>query len=250
MICKAKPHTQTESGFYKRALPAQQISFSSDSGRTLFQEALLAGGMRNFFPLIEQFHTQAEPSYCGISSLVMVLNALQVDPKRLWKGVWRWYSEEIADCCQQLQAIEKDGISLHGLAGMARCNGLAAECVHADASGAGLQQFRQLVQQVCHGARPDGSPCGADELPGRALLAAYSRAALGQTGDGHFSPIGGYHAGRDLVLLLDVARFKYPPHWVALSDLWQAMQYADSQSGMARGYMLLAVEPSDSGDPC
>ena len=37
---------------------------------------------------------------------------------------------------------------------------------------------------------------------------------LGQTGDGHFSPIGGYDAASDQVLLLDVARFKYPPHWV------------------------------------
>ncbi len=40
------------------------------------------------------------------------------------------------------------------------------------------------------------------------LLAGYSRRALGQTGDGHFSPIGGYHRGKDLVLLMDVARFK------------------------------------------
>jgi hypothetical protein len=30
-------------------------------------------------------------------------------------------------------------------------------------------------------------------------------------GDGHFSPVGGYHAGKDLVLILDTARFKYPP---------------------------------------
>ena len=24
---------------------------------------------------------------------------------------------------------------------------------------------------------------------------------------------GGYHAERDMVLILDTARFKYPPHW-------------------------------------
>jgi hypothetical protein len=29
------------------------------------------------------------------------------------------------------------------------------------------------------------------------------------TGDGHFSPIGAYHAENDLVLILDVARFKW-----------------------------------------
>ena len=62
---------------------------------------------------------------------------------------------------------------------------------------------------------------------------------MGQTGDGHFSPIGGYHAAHDLVLLLDVARFKYPPHWVPLPCLWQAMQALDPATGLARGYLQL-----------
>jgi len=51
------------------------------------------------------------------------------------------------------------------------------------------------------------------------LIASYDRASLGQTGNGHFSPIGGYHMERDLVLVLDVARFKYPPHWVSAERL-------------------------------
>jgi glutathione gamma-glutamylcysteinyltransferase len=45
---------------------------------------------------------------------------------------------------------------------------------------------------------------------------SYSRKVLGQTGDGHFSPVGGYHPGKDLALIMDTARFKYPPHWVPL----------------------------------
>lgn len=32
---------------------------------------------------------------------------------------------------------------------------------------------------------------------------------------------GGYHAETDQVLILDVARFKYPPHWVPLKTLWE-----------------------------
>lgn len=60
-----------------------------------------------------------------------------------------------------------------------------------------------------------------------------------QTGDGHFSPIGGYHAARDLVLILDVARFKYPPHWVPLPLLWQSMQQTDRVTGESRGYVVL-----------
>ena len=45
----------------------------------------------------------------------------------------------------------------------------------------------------------------------RVVIVGYDRRALGQTGEGHFSPIGGYDPASDLALVLDVARFKYPP---------------------------------------
>ena len=51
-------------------------------------------------------------------------------------------------------------------------------------------------------------------------------------GDGHFSPIGGYHKDRDLILVLDTARFKYPPHWVPLELIWKAMLATDQSTGM------------------
>ena len=40
---------------------------------------------------------------CGLSCLAMVLNTLEVDPGRRWKGVWRWYSEDMLDCCTPLE---------------------------------------------------------------------------------------------------------------------------------------------------
>ncbi|KAA8544136.1 hypothetical protein F0562_022148 [Nyssa sinensis] len=57
---------------------------------------------------------------------------------------------------------------------------------------------------------------------------------------GHFSPIGGYHAGKDMALILDVARFKYPPHWVPLRLLWEAMDTVDEATGFQRGFMLIS----------
>lgn len=62
----------------------------------------------------------------------------------------------------------------------------------------------------------------------------------GKTGSGHFSPVGGYHAGRDMALVLDVARFKYPPHWVPVSLLWEAMDTVVEASDERRGYMLIS----------
>ena len=63
--------------------------------------------MNGFFKLIQQFTTQAEPAFCGITSLVQVMNALEVDPRRTWKGAWRWYSEDMLDCCKSLDEIKK-----------------------------------------------------------------------------------------------------------------------------------------------
>ena len=37
-----------------------------------------------FFRLIGQFRTQDEPAFCGLGSLARVLNALNVDPMRIW----------------------------------------------------------------------------------------------------------------------------------------------------------------------
>ena len=63
------------------------------------KEAMAAGGMECFFRLAEAFHTQNEPAYCGLGTLVMVLNALEVDPGEVWKGSWRWYEEKMLGCC-------------------------------------------------------------------------------------------------------------------------------------------------------
>ena len=43
-----------------------------------------------------------------------------------------------------------------------------------------------------------------------------------------------------MVLMLDVARFKYPPHWIPLKLLWEAMDtIIDEATGHRRGYALL-----------
>ena len=85
------PPTQTYSKtFYRRQLPETAISFSSPKGREIFASAMASGGTSSFFPLIEQLQTQPEPAFCGLTTLVIVLNALAVDPRRSWKGPWRW----------------------------------------------------------------------------------------------------------------------------------------------------------------
>ena len=66
--------------FYRRPLPETCISFCSQKGTEIFKEALVSGHMQSYFRLAAQFRTQDEPAYCGLSTLVMVLNSLEVDP--------------------------------------------------------------------------------------------------------------------------------------------------------------------------
>lgn len=47
--------------FYRYPLPEKLIGFSSEEGKEIFKETL-SEGMQSFFPLIEQFHTQNEPT--------------------------------------------------------------------------------------------------------------------------------------------------------------------------------------------
>lgn len=207
---------------YRRPLPADAIAFSSSEGRRVFAEASASGGLDGYFPLAEQFHTQSDPSFCGLGSLVVALNALAIDPARTWKGPWRWFAEEMLDCCAPLAEVRRRGVDIEELACLARCNGADVELHYADDSR--VSEWHEALR-VAAGARA-------------VLVASYDRAALGQAGSGHFSPIGGYHGQRDMALILDVARFKYPPHWVS-ARLWEAMRPADPATGRSRGWVLL-----------
>ena len=217
--------------FYRRPLPDNAIPFSSAEGRRIFGEALASGGLDGYFPLAEQFHTQADPAFCGIGSLVVALNALAIDPGRLWKGPWRWFGEELLDCCVPLEVVRTRGLDLDELACLARCNGADVELHRADAST--LETWRTMLAE---GSRADA-----------VIVAAYDRRALGQTGGGHFSPIAGHHRARDLALVLDVARFKYPPHWISAERMFDAMRSVDPATGKSRGWLTLRARERGVG---
>eukprot|EP00918_Siedleckia_nematoides_P010923 GHVU01023940.1.p1 GENE.GHVU01023940.1~~GHVU01023940.1.p1 ORF type:complete len:255 (+),score=48.46 GHVU01023940.1:66-830(+) len=122
----SKGRSITLHSFHKKPLPDSCIAYTSPEGKRLFSEALREHTMEAFFPLSEQFRTQEEPSYCGISTLVIVLNALQVDPYFTWKGPWRWYHEGMLDCCIDLEKVKERGVNFDEFACLGRCNGLEA----------------------------------------------------------------------------------------------------------------------------
>lgn len=226
--------------FYRRTLPSTLVSFSSTEGRQLFASAMTSGGTFAFFSLIEQLQTQPEPAYCGLTTLVIVLNALAVDPRRSWKGPWRWYHESMLNCCVDLEEVKATGITFNTFACLAKCQGLDVTAIHG--SDSSVDEFRQVVKDTC-----TSSYSGDSYLPSSFLVISYTRKVLGQTGTGHFSPIGAYDEASDNVLILDTARFKYGPHWVPLSLVFEALIPEDPDTGKSRGYVVLSYDGRDDG---
>eukprot|EP00493_Phyllostaurus_siculus_P022399 UN22731 len=72
------------------------------------------------------------------------------------------------------------------------------------------------------------------------VICNYTRKGLNQIGGGHWSPIGGFSEEKDMVLILDVAKFKYGSHWVPLKDMYNAMKTVDTDANRARGWMVLS----------
>lgn len=180
---------------YQRELPEALVALSSVAGKGRLQSAMQNGHAETFLPLISQLQTQANPASCGTATLCTVLNAMRVDPKRVWRSPWRWFDEPMLDCCLRFDAVTKTGMSMDQVACTAYCEGVDVTVWR----GSSVDAIRNLVTRVVAGREKE-----AVEF----LAASYHRGVLGQTGHGHFSPISAYHEDTDSVLVLDVARFK------------------------------------------
>jgi hypothetical protein len=189
-------------------------------------ESIGTGHAAAYFPLAEQFVTQSSPPLCGPATIAMLLNSLAVDPGRVWKGTWRWYSEEMLLACSPLDW--STGITMDEFAHLAECNGAIAKPFVIGGLDASLSDFRACVRRVC----------SSQEAQSSRLAVNFSRATLNQTGvAGHYSPIAAYNEKEDSVLVMDVARFKYPPFWVSVPLLWEAMRAVDPATGKSRGFI-------------
>lgn len=241
--------------FHRRVLPQGLTQFSSPEGRILFQEALASNYAESYFPLAEQFLSQSDPAYCGVTSLIMVLNAFGIDPNVRWKGGWRWYGCEdmiLENCCIDRERVQRVGILMKEFQSLGRCQGLnitlkrptrtlqsssssiASECYE-------LGQFRKDIQTMVR----NPPSFEHEESVGGFMVVSFDRASLGQTGDGHFSPIAAYHEESDRCLILDVARFKYAPYWVSVTDLFEATKPLDPTTMQSRGWFMIYPSSHD-----
>lgn len=210
------------------SLPQNLIPFNSREGEKLLIESQ---SRQDYWPLSMQFITQRNQAFCGVASLVMVLNALSVpapespefSPYRVFTQE-NFFNNERARQVITPETVSRQGITLEQLGQLLASYGTKVKVYHA--SETSLEEFRRLTAENL-------------KQQGNFVLVNYLRRTIGQERGGHISPIAAYNEESDRFLILDVSRYKYPPVWVKAEELWQAMATVDSVSGKTRGFVLI-----------
>jgi len=184
----------------------------------------------DYWQLIPVFAVQITQSYCAVASAVTVLNAMPiprpVDPAYAPYPYFtqsNFFTPAVAKIISP-QTVLAGGMTRDEMAATLSRHGVTARSIAGDTfDDAGL---RALLQKAL----------GDD---GQFVLANYFRANLGQVGGGHWSVLAAYDAPSDSVLILDVAKYKYPPVWVGIGTLRQAIATIDGASSKARGLVTV-----------
>ena len=210
-------------------LPANLVDFNSPAGEHYLIEA---GSNAEYFPLASQFVTQKTQAYCGVASLAMVLNALGAQaPSTPEYEPYKYFSQDNVlngetDAILPRDVLARQGTTLDQLGALVAYHGLTGDVHHAGDET--LEAFRARVS-------------GALSIRDQYVIVNYLRRALGQQVGGHISPLAAYDEKQDKFLILDVARYKYPPVWVSAADLFAAMNTPDIvNGGKTRGYVLVS----------
>jgi hypothetical protein len=199
-------------------LPAELVSLETTEGRALLEQA---EARSDYDRLSGTFVSQDLVSYCGVASSVSVLNALGLDTDQD-----EFFTPQ-ASRVRSRYRVTFGGMSLIDLGGLLAAHGVNAEVEHADDGS--VDGFREVVQRNL--ADPDDF-----------LLVNYERGVLGQGSVGHISPLAAYDLETDRVLIMDTASYKYPPTWVPLPMLYEAMKTTDTATGRLRGYVAVSAD--------
>ncbi|MBW4500787.1 MAG: phytochelatin synthase family protein [Scytonema hyalinum WJT4-NPBG1] len=210
-------------------LPQNLIAFNSPEGEKLFVESQ---SREDFFPLSMQFVTQNNQAYCGVASIVMVLNGLQIpapeapqySPYRVFTQE-NFFNNEATRKVLAPEVVSRMGMTLEQIGQFLASYNVKPKVYHA--ADTNLQDFRKLASENL-------------KQPGNFVLVNYLRREIGQEKGGHISPLAAYNEKMDRFLIMDVSRYKYPPVWVKTADLWKAMATPDSVSRKTRGFVFVS----------
>lgn len=204
------------------------VPLTSPNGLRWFRDAL---GFEGCLSLLQHFVTQDNLTFCGPATAAMILNATALSrPESPSHAPFRLFVQEEllshpSNDVPARAAIAETGMTLHQFASLVAVDGLHVSATYGD------QLSIELLRSVVHDALSSEPPCF--------LVVNYHRPSFGQEGGGHLSPLAAFHPGSDHGLILDVARYRYPPVWVPMPVLLTAMRSIDPGSGRSRGMVKI-----------
>lgn len=220
-------------------LPNNVIAFSSLEGQKLLKTAPEEYSQQ-YWQLAKYFTTENGTTFCGPASDVMVLNALGIQPA-------------LSPAHMQYAIFDQNNIFYN--------KDLIKDEImpqYVYARGLTIEQTAEIInKQDTIGSKAQAKVFHANEFKnedafkikllnsmkeGKYIIINYSRTGMGAQGGGHFSPLAAYNPSKDMWLLMDVARYKYPPAWIKTSDLYKAIQAKDSTSNKPRGVIIISKE--------
>jgi len=208
------------------------VFVTTDEGMARLFGADLKG---DYIPLVTYMVSEEVVTFCGPATVTIVANSLGLTAPEAtrWAPYHLWTEDALFRAAGQKPKIFGEvmsaGLTLAELGEFITNVGMKPE-VHF-ASDLSEDSFRDLVKATL-----------AD--PRKRLIVNYDRQEFGEIGTGHISPIGAYDAATDSVLILDVARYKYPPKWVPLAGMLAAMMHDDPSSKLSRGTVVISLPES------
>lgn len=208
-------------------LPSTLIDLNSPAGQQLLYSS---EHREHLWPLMSYFESQKNRSFCSVASLVSVLNSFgipaPVDPNLAPYAYFTqddFFTPQVQKIITPQQVLQ-NGMMLDQLNQVIQSFSLQTTKFYASETS-----YQQFLNEVI--------PALSD--PNSQVLVNFYRPSLHLPGGGHISPLAVYNKAADSFLLLDVARFKYPPYWVKSKDLWDAMNTIDPKSGKSRGFIII-----------
>ncbi|MCG6933830.1 MAG: phytochelatin synthase family protein [Gallionella sp.] len=185
----------------------------------------------DYWQLAPNFTAQITQSYCSVASAITVLNSMPiakpVDPTYAPYAYFtqhNFFTPEVVKVISPKTVLEM-GMTRDEMVATLSRQGVRATSIAGDTFSD--QSLRALLKKAL----------GDD---GQFVLANYYRGTLGQVGGGHWSALAAYDAKSDSVLILDVAKYKYPPAWVSISLLREAIATTDTTSNKPRGLVIVS----------
>ena len=218
-------------------LPTGFIALNSTQGVAILSDA--ATLRASYDQSVIHFVAQADQGSCFRASASMVLNALAmhgvpapIDEKYSPFPYWTQDNLVASPCassnCTQGGDYLCRGTSMDEAARVLSCAvGVSVATLHARAAS-----FRNASDLADLLHRTLGEP-------GAHVVANFVGKPMSMAHYGHFSPVVAYHPGRDLALVLDVSRYKFPPWWVPVSKLWLGIDTVDSGGLKRRGVLVV-----------